>query len=126
MQTARRLIDLSNQLNIRLVGVAFHVGCSNSNPSFDEEIEKCRVLFDYARENYSIEMSIVDLGGGNCIFLLVFFSHKNYYRSFFVGFPGVDEDNDIFFQTSQVINESNVYDYNPFKKQFHSCWEFLG
>jgi ornithine decarboxylase len=67
MDTARRLIDLSTQLSIRLVGVAFHVGCSNSQPSFEEEINKCRVLFDYAKEKYSIEMSIVDLGGGNYI-----------------------------------------------------------
>ena len=44
---------------------------------------------------------------------------------FFVGFPGVDEDNDIFFQTSQVINEGKIYEYTILKK-FQPFWEFLG
>ena len=86
MNTAKFLIDKAKLMNIHLIGVAFHVGCSNSKPSFDEEIEKCRILFDYARESHGIEMSVVDLGGG---------------------YPGIDEDNDIFKQTAQIINEGS-------------------
>jgi len=97
MNTARHLIDLTKQLGIRLVGVAFHVGCSNSNPNFHEEIEKCRILFDYAKSNHDIEMHILDIGGG---------------------YPGIDEDNEIFIKTAQDINKGKSFIIG-------SSWTFL-
>ena len=61
--TAHKLVRLAFELNVRLIGIAFHMGCSNLKPNFREEIRRARELFDFAREKFGIEMYTLDLGG---------------------------------------------------------------
>ena len=58
---------------------------SNLKPCFREEIQKCRLLFDYALENHSIKMDIVDIGGG---------------------FTGLEVEDELFRETATIINSS--------------------
>ena len=64
-KTSLLLIKKAQRLRLDLVGIAFHVGCSNMNACvFREEIRKSRELFDYALNNFGIEMNVLDIGGG--------------------------------------------------------------
>jgi ornithine decarboxylase len=85
MKTSFDLVHLAKCLQINLVGVAFHVGCSNMNVDvFEEEITKARELFEYARDKCGIEMSVLDLGGG---------------------FSGSEVDHDTFVEFSAQVNK---------------------
>jgi ornithine decarboxylase len=65
MATSLRLVELSQELNMNLVGVSFHVGSGQMTPAtFSESIENARKLFDYARQKYGLKMHLLDLGGG--------------------------------------------------------------
>ena len=91
LEESRELISLSKKLNVDLVGIAFHVGSSNSEPNYREEINKSRYLFDYARQFHSIEMYILNIGGG---------------------FPGIESENHLFDKMAVSINDA-LEEYFP-------------
>lgn len=63
--TAYKLIKIAVELDLELVGVSFHCGSGQMDPlSFSESISNARHLFDYARENHSCKMHLLDIGGG--------------------------------------------------------------
>lgn len=86
MPTAYKLVKIALDLNLDLVGVSFHVGSGQMEPStFSESIRDARHLFDYARENYECKMHFLDLGGG---------------------YPGDSNSGDLFNAISSEINRS--------------------
>jgi ornithine decarboxylase len=61
----RGFFDLMKKLNIEVCGVSFHVGSGcMSEKSYEDALTKCRYVFDFALKNYSLKLSIIDLGGG--------------------------------------------------------------
>lgn len=65
MNTSRQLIRLAGEIGADLVGVAFHVGSMQMRTEvFEESIRNARELFDYAKSECGIQMTLLDIGGG--------------------------------------------------------------
>lgn len=82
------ILEKAIELNMNVIGVAFHVGSDSKNPdSFRSALEMSREVFDIATR-MGFEFSLLDLGGG---------------------FPGdIDftDDNNLFYQMVDVIRKS--------------------
>ncbi|KAL0054651.1 hypothetical protein WJX82_000445 [Trebouxia sp. C0006] len=64
MEDCGGLLATAQQLNIKVVGVAFHVGSGATNPqAFADAIAAARLVFDQATQ-LGFHMRILDIGGG--------------------------------------------------------------
>lgn len=64
MDTTQDLLELAKQLDLNVVGVAFHVGSGASDPqAFIKAVEDARTVFDQA-EDLGFNMHTLDVGGG--------------------------------------------------------------
>jgi len=62
---AEKLLEIANTLNLKVVGVSFHIGSGCLDPTqFDEAIKDSRKVFNIAKEKFDIDMNILDIGGG--------------------------------------------------------------
>ncbi|XP_055353614.1 ornithine decarboxylase-like isoform X2 [Paramacrobiotus metropolitanus] len=62
--TALRLIASAWQLELEVVGVAFHVGCGSSDPgAYVQAIAESRKVFDFAQQAGK-PLRVLDMGGG--------------------------------------------------------------
>ncbi|ANB13107.1 ornithine decarboxylase SPE1 [Sugiyamaella lignohabitans] len=65
MSDTKKLLALAKELNLNVVGVAFHVGSGASDPTvYAEAVENSRQVFDEALELGFPPLSILDVGGG--------------------------------------------------------------
>jgi len=61
---AEHLLGLATSLNLKVVGVSFHIGSSNSAAgAFAAAVERARAVFDLA-ERMGNPMTVLDVGGG--------------------------------------------------------------
>jgi ornithine decarboxylase len=69
----KKLINECRRLNIKLVGIAFHVGSDNNDPYiFKNAFDYCNRVIEYAdTKNYNL--NLIDIGGG--------FSNKNFVQT---------------------------------------------
>lgn len=66
LDTARPLLDLAKQLELKVVGVSFHVGSGAEDPvAFLKAAQDARWVFDQAAE-VGYELHTLDVGGGFC------------------------------------------------------------
>ncbi|BCR91942.1 type III PLP-dependent enzyme [Aspergillus chevalieri] len=78
LDVARQLLELAAQLELRVVGVSFHVGSGAEDPSaFVKAVQDARMVFDQAME-VGHELHTLDVGGG--------FSHDTFEK--FAGYLG--------------------------------------
>ncbi|KAL2864219.1 type III PLP-dependent enzyme [Aspergillus lucknowensis] len=64
MDVARQLLELAHQLELKVVGVSFHVGSGAEDPkAFLKAVQDARVVFDQAAE-IGHELHTLDVGGG--------------------------------------------------------------
>ncbi|KAL4929959.1 type III PLP-dependent enzyme [Aspergillus undulatus] len=64
LDVARQLLELANQLEIKVVGVSFHVGSGAEDPkAFLKAVQDARLVFDQAAE-IGHELHTLDVGGG--------------------------------------------------------------
>lgn len=62
---AIELLKISNELNLNVVGVSFHVGSNcKSLGYFENAIKESSEIFKLAYKLYNIKMNILDIGGG--------------------------------------------------------------
>jgi len=65
IEDAINLLHLAKKLNLKVVGVSFHVGSGcESSASFEKAIEDAKVVFDYGLKQLGFKMHILDIGGG--------------------------------------------------------------
>jgi len=65
MTRAREMIKICYEKKVNLIGISFHVGSSCSSPlSYEQAIEDSAILFKEAKEKYSLEFKLLDIGGG--------------------------------------------------------------
>ena len=64
-QKWRSLLATAKKFGIPVVGVSFHVGsgCRDSS-RYELALQDAREIFDMAKKDYGMEMSILDIGGG--------------------------------------------------------------
>ena len=62
---ASELVDLCDRLGLELGGVSFHVGsgCGDAT-AYTIALEQALEVFSYAKENYTFNMNVLDIGGG--------------------------------------------------------------
>lgn len=78
LDVARELLELAAQLELKVVGVSFHVGSGAEDPSaFVKAVQDARMVFDQAVE-VGHELHTLDVGGG--------FSHDTFEK--FAGYLG--------------------------------------
>ncbi|KAH8693716.1 ornithine decarboxylase [Talaromyces proteolyticus] len=66
VDSARYLLDLAKQLELKVVGVSFHVGSGAEDPAtFIKAVQDARWVFDQAAE-VGYELHTLDVGGGFC------------------------------------------------------------
>ena len=66
MDTTESLLDLARRLDLKVVGVSFHVGSGASDPmAFLKAIRDSHAVFEQARE-HGYELRTLDVGGGFC------------------------------------------------------------
>ncbi|OKL64113.1 Ornithine decarboxylase [Talaromyces atroroseus] len=66
LDTARPLLDLAKQLELKVVGVSFHVGSGAEDPAaFLKAAQDARWVFEQASE-VGYELHTLDVGGGFC------------------------------------------------------------
>jgi len=66
LDVARSLLELARQLELKVVGVSFHVGSGAEDPkAFLKAVQDARVVFDQAAE-VGHELHTLDVGGGFC------------------------------------------------------------
>ncbi|KAK8218641.1 ornithine decarboxylase [Phyllosticta capitalensis] len=66
MDSTKDLLALAKQLELNVVGVAFHVGSGASDPqAFLRAVQDARIVFDQAEE-LDFNMHTLDVGGGFC------------------------------------------------------------
>lgn len=64
LDVARQLLELAAQLELKVVGVSFHVGSGAEDPSaFVNAVQDARLVFDQANE-VGHELHTLDVGGG--------------------------------------------------------------
>jgi ornithine decarboxylase len=89
-----KIFKLAQVLDLNIVGVSFHVGSACHNPkAFALAIEESRKVFDLAT-TYDYKMYILDVGGG---------------------FPGKEEQNDLFVNIASQINLAIDQYFNDFE-----------
>lgn len=95
---AKSLLEKAIELNMDVIGVAFHVGSDSKNPdSFRSALEMSREVFDIAAQ-MGIKFTLLDLGGG---------------------FPGdidFSDNNNLFYRMVKVIDKG-LEDFFP-KSEF--------
>lgn len=65
MDATKPLLQLAKELELNVVGVAFHVGSGCADPNtFTDSIKNARQIFDQAKELGMPEMHVLDVGGG--------------------------------------------------------------
>lgn len=65
LDEAARLLDLSKELGLNIIGVSFHIGSGCFDPSkYDDAIGLSRTIFDMAAEREMPPMTFLDVGGG--------------------------------------------------------------
>uniref|UniRef100_A0A060TJU0 ornithine decarboxylase n=1 Tax=Blastobotrys adeninivorans TaxID=409370 RepID=A0A060TJU0_BLAAD len=66
MSAAKPLLALAKELELNVVGVAFHVGSGATDPSaFTEAVSNARSIFDLAEQELQMPpMTVLDVGGG--------------------------------------------------------------
>ncbi|XP_063810195.1 antizyme inhibitor 2 [Pseudophryne corroboree] len=83
LKSCRHLLEMAKNLHVDVIGVSFHVGSGCSNPkAYDQSISDARLVFEMASE-FGYKMWLLDIGGG---------------------FPGTDEEKNLFNEISAVIN----------------------
>ncbi|XP_061390933.1 ornithine decarboxylase 1-like [Musca vetustissima] len=61
---ARALMLLAKELNLKVIGVSFHVGTGcNELPAYDRAITESKLLFDFGKK-LGFDMTLLDIGGG--------------------------------------------------------------
>ncbi|KAJ5175260.1 Ornithine decarboxylase [Penicillium canariense] len=66
LDVARQLLELAHQLELKVVGVSFHVGSGAEDPrAFLKAVQDARLVFDQAAE-IGHELHTLDVGGGFC------------------------------------------------------------
>ena len=98
LDVAHQLLQLAHELELKVVGVSFHVGSGAADPrAFLKAVQDARLVFDQA-EAIGHEMHTLDVGGGFC--------HKS-----FENFSGVLSDalETYFPPTVRVIAEPGRY-----------------
>lgn len=66
MDVAPQLLELAQQLELKVVGVSFHVGSGAEDPrAFLKAVQDARLIFDQASE-MGHELHTLDVGGGFC------------------------------------------------------------
>ncbi|KAJ5675612.1 hypothetical protein N7462_008509, partial [Penicillium macrosclerotiorum] len=66
LDVAQQLLELARQLELKVVGVSFHVGSGAEDPrAFLKAVQDARLVFDQASE-IGHEMHTLDVGGGFC------------------------------------------------------------
>ncbi|CAI7652635.1 hypothetical protein N7455_000541 [Penicillium solitum] len=66
MDQARPLLELAYKLDLKVVGVSFHVGSGAEDPgAFLKAVQDARLVFDHAEE-IGHELHTLDVGGGFC------------------------------------------------------------
>lgn len=66
MDTVRPLLKLAHDLDLKVVGVSFHVGSGAEDPkTFLKAVQDARLVFDHAAE-VGYELHTLDVGGGFC------------------------------------------------------------
>ena len=99
MQNVEKLLRRAKDMNMNVMGIAFHVGSDcHSSQSYIEAIKASRVAFDMAI-NLGFPMSLVDIGGGFPG------SENSYYKKITENLPKFEE-------MAEVINKS-LTDYYP-------------
>lgn len=64
MDTTEELLDLARLLELRIVGVSFHIGSSASDPlAFRRAVQDARTVFDQAADR-GMRLNMLDVGGG--------------------------------------------------------------
>ena len=64
--SARSLLELAKELDLKVIGVAFHVGSGASDPrAFIRAVQDSRTVFDQAAE-LGMHLGVLDVGGGFC------------------------------------------------------------
>ncbi|CEN61829.1 Putative Ornithine decarboxylase [Aspergillus calidoustus] len=64
MDRARHLLELAHELELKVVGVSFHVGSGAEDPkAFLKAVQDARLVFDYAAD-IGHELHTLDVGGG--------------------------------------------------------------
>lgn len=98
LDVARELLELAAQLELKVVGVSFHVGSGAEDPSaFVKAVQDARMVFDQAVE-VGHELHTLDVGGG--------FSHDTFEK--FAGYLG--EALDVYFPPHvRIIAEPGRY-----------------
>jgi ornithine decarboxylase len=64
LKMAYQLIDKVFEMDLNLIGICFHVGSGNKNPSFEKPLRDSRILFDYVFEKFKKQMYLLNIGGG--------------------------------------------------------------
>uniref|UniRef100_A0A182FV77 ornithine decarboxylase n=1 Tax=Anopheles albimanus TaxID=7167 RepID=A0A182FV77_ANOAL len=60
-----RLMDRAHELDLKVIGVSFHVGSGSLNADcFYHAIESVRAVFDYAQSKLGVRLELLDIGGG--------------------------------------------------------------
>lgn len=66
LDVAQQLLELAHQLELKVVGVSFHVGSGAEDPrAFLKAVQDARLVFDQAAE-IGHELHTLDVGGGFC------------------------------------------------------------
>ncbi|KAJ5565057.1 hypothetical protein N7513_001299 [Penicillium frequentans] len=66
LDVAQQLLQLAHQLELKVVGVSFHVGSGAEDPrAFLKAVQDARLVFDQAEE-IGHELHTLDVGGGFC------------------------------------------------------------
>ncbi|KAF7119147.1 hypothetical protein CNMCM5793_008887 [Aspergillus hiratsukae] len=66
LDIARQLLELAHELELKVVGVSFHVGSGAEDPrAFLKAVQDARLVFDQAAE-VGHELHTLDVGGGFC------------------------------------------------------------
>ncbi len=61
---AQRLMNVAKELELKIIGVSFHVGSNCKDPTaYPKAISDARELFDYGKE-IGYDMTFLDIGGG--------------------------------------------------------------
>ena len=98
LDVAQQLLSLAAQLELKVVGVSFHVGSGAEDPSaFVKAVQDARLVFDQATE-LGHELHTLDVGGG--------FTHDTFER--FAGVLGEALDN-YFPPSVRIIAEPGRY-----------------
>ena len=64
---AQKLLKIAKDMEMKVVGVCFHVGSLAKNPkAFYYAIKDCKKVFNYAKDVLGLELNLLNLGGGFC------------------------------------------------------------